>query len=156
MARSNGIRERLDAFVETGLAAQFQSLGLKIRKLLCMPTSVSRQWARSFFQIHSLQEANDFVTLQPPIIFFMMPNRSASLLFLTTISHASHILRTSSSALLMAMEGSSVAGLVRQTASRMRFGMLSFMASRHRYQHIELNTRYEVLCSSCYSTGNNS
>ena len=32
--RANGIRERLDAFVETGLAAQFQSLGLRDQKVV--------------------------------------------------------------------------------------------------------------------------
>lgn len=58
-----------------------------------MPTSVSRQWARSSLQIHSLQEVNDFVTTATNNILFDATSKRVTALLdydFACISHPSY------------------------------------------------------------------
>ena len=71
--RANGVRERLDAFVERGIPAQFESLTLKQDKVI-VHADFSK-WIIPLILAFILSHANLIATMQPPTIYCLMPGQ---------------------------------------------------------------------------------
>jgi hypothetical protein len=127
---ANGVRKRLDAFVGSGIPAQFKGLKSKLERCI-----VHADFSRSssfflYFDCTRLTEAT-FSVQRQAICYTMFP-LNASLPSSITTSPVSFTRHTSSFALLAAPEASSRAGPISSLARRRHYAAQSSTAS-HRH-----------------------
>lgn len=133
--RANGVRERVDAFIEHGLPAQFSDLTSKQDKTIIHADFGGFliflfAWNTCYY--FTLRDPSTDTETKSSIIYSTTLRQAVLERFSTTTSPASYTLHTSSSALLPATAASLPAGWgtrLHRKRRRQRFGMPNLLAS---------------------------